>query len=308
MGVCGPLFTRLKPLLFNRSFFELHFSQLFVTKQRQPYTDVGPTTHYCIQQYQISFPKRTGPKLPKSTLPFPRGYHDHFRQMLKFIEEFTRAKPDCFEYAFNLSKVRGGRGTSLSSPMRADPGVTDVFVASGGGEFLPHEENALQRSRPSEQGTTFALLRPPVHEAPAEESSGKITIKAPKYKEPGGFSARPPVKPGTAANYSPEKPLHVIQDIYAINESGVTARNQDNRNKRNHDDDEQAMAIDANTRSIEATKVMERRQKLLANLHLRGHLKETMMDFCPIYAFWLFTFERYIAVLGEISTNKADSN
>ncbi|KAI8391000.1 uncharacterized protein BYT42DRAFT_178216 [Radiomyces spectabilis] len=32
----------------------------------------------------------------------------------------------------------------------ADPGVTDVFVASDGGEFLPNEENALQRSRPHE--------------------------------------------------------------------------------------------------------------------------------------------------------------
>lgn len=42
------------------------------------------------------------------------------------------------------------------------------------------------------------------------------------------------------------------------------------------------------------------------NLHLHGHLKECILDYGPIYAFWLFSFERLNGVLGSYHTNCHD--
>ena len=42
------------------------------------------------------------------------------------------------------------------------------------------------------------------------------------------------------------------------------------------------------------------------NIHLHGHLKECMEDFGPVYAFWLFSFERLNGVLGSYHTNCHD--
>ena len=42
-------------------------------------------------------------------------------------------------------------------------------------------------------------------------------------------------------------------------------------------------------------------------MHLHGHLKQTLLDFDPIYAFWLFSFERYNGLLGNIDSNKKGS-
>lgn len=39
------------------------------------------------------------------------------------------------------------------------------------------------------------------------------------------------------------------------------------------------------------------------NLHLHGHLKECIEDYGPVYSFWLFSFERFNAVLGSYHTN-----
>ena len=33
------------------------------------------------------------------------------------------------------------------------------------------------------------------------------------------------------------------------------------------------------------------------------HIKDVLMDFGPVYAFWPFTFERYNGILGSQSTN-----
>ena len=41
-------------------------------------------------------------------------------------------------------------------------------------------------------------------------------------------------------------------------------------------------------------------------MHLHGHLKECILDFGPIYAFWLFSFERLNGVLGSYHTNCHD--
>lgn len=40
------------------------------------------------------------------------------------------------------------------------------------------------------------------------------------------------------------------------------------------------------------------------NMHLHCHLRECVMDFGPIYSFWLFSFERYNGILGDFPTNK----
>lgn len=42
------------------------------------------------------------------------------------------------------------------------------------------------------------------------------------------------------------------------------------------------------------------------NIHLHGHLKECIVDFGPVYAFWLFSFERMNGVLGSYHTNCHD--
>ena len=42
------------------------------------------------------------------------------------------------------------------------------------------------------------------------------------------------------------------------------------------------------------------------NMHLHYHLKECISDFGPVYAFWLFSFERLNGVLGSYHTNCKD--
>ena len=39
------------------------------------------------------------------------------------------------------------------------------------------------------------------------------------------------------------------------------------------------------------------------NLHLHLHLKDSLLDYGPVYAFWLYSFERFNGVLGNYSTN-----
>lgn len=42
------------------------------------------------------------------------------------------------------------------------------------------------------------------------------------------------------------------------------------------------------------------------NMHLHGHLKECILDFGPVYSFWLFSFERLNGILGSYHTNSHD--
>ena len=42
------------------------------------------------------------------------------------------------------------------------------------------------------------------------------------------------------------------------------------------------------------------------NLHLHGHLKDCILDFGPVYSFWLFAFERLNGILGSYQTNCHD--
>ena len=39
------------------------------------------------------------------------------------------------------------------------------------------------------------------------------------------------------------------------------------------------------------------------NMHMHGHLKQVMEDFGPVYAFWLFAYERYNGILGSQPSN-----
>ena len=42
------------------------------------------------------------------------------------------------------------------------------------------------------------------------------------------------------------------------------------------------------------------------NMHVHCHLKECVEDFGPVYAFWLFSFERLNGILGSFHTNNHD--
>ena len=47
------------------------------------------------------------------------------------------------------------------------------------------------------------------------------------------------------------------------------------------------------------------KESITPNMHLDGHLKECMLlDYGPVYSFWLFSFERYNGLLGSPSTNR----
>ena len=42
------------------------------------------------------------------------------------------------------------------------------------------------------------------------------------------------------------------------------------------------------------------------NIHLHGHISDCIRDVGPVYAFWLFTFERLNGILGSYHTNCHD--
>jgi hypothetical protein len=44
-------------------------------------------------------------------------------------------------------------------------------------------------------------------------------------------------------------------------------------------------------------------QSCTPNMHLHLHLKECILDYGPLYAFWCFPFERYNGMLGNFPTN-----
>ena len=39
------------------------------------------------------------------------------------------------------------------------------------------------------------------------------------------------------------------------------------------------------------------------NMHMHEHLKQVVEDFGPVYAFWLFAYERYNGILGSQPSN-----
>lgn len=41
-----------------------------------------------------------------------------------------------------------------------------------------------------------------------------------------------------------------------------------------------------------------------ANMHMHCHLKDSIVDYGPVYSFWLFSFKRFNGILGSIPSNK----
>ena len=56
----------------------------------------------------------------------------------------------------------------------------------------------------------------------------------------------------------------------------------------------------------EAFHLLYGKQYYTINIHLHGHLKDCILDFSPVYSFWLFAFERLNGVLGSFHTNYHD--
>ncbi|KAK2555733.1 hypothetical protein P5673_022297 [Acropora cervicornis] len=46
------------------------------------------------------------------------------------------------------------------------------------------------------------------------------------------------------------------------------------------------------------------KDKVTPNMHLHTHLLDYVLDYGPVYAFWLFSFERYNGILGDYGTNQ----
>ena len=44
-------------------------------------------------------------------------------------------------------------------------------------------------------------------------------------------------------------------------------------------------------------------QRITPNMHMHTHLADCILDYGPVYSFWLFSFERYNGILGNYSTN-----
>ena len=45
-------------------------------------------------------------------------------------------------------------------------------------------------------------------------------------------------------------------------------------------------------------------ERVTHNMHLHGHLVSCVRQYGPLYSFWLFSFERYNGILGNISKNE----
>ena len=46
------------------------------------------------------------------------------------------------------------------------------------------------------------------------------------------------------------------------------------------------------------------KQRVTPNMHLHTHLAECILDYGPVYSFWLYSFERYNGILGSYHTNQ----
>ena len=46
------------------------------------------------------------------------------------------------------------------------------------------------------------------------------------------------------------------------------------------------------------------KHRVTPNMHLHSHLVNCVLDYGPVYSFWLFRFERYNGILGDHGTNQ----
>ena len=45
-------------------------------------------------------------------------------------------------------------------------------------------------------------------------------------------------------------------------------------------------------------------QYVTPNMHMHGHLISSLLNYGPVYSFWLFSYERYNGILGNFPTNR----
>jgi hypothetical protein len=45
------------------------------------------------------------------------------------------------------------------------------------------------------------------------------------------------------------------------------------------------------------------KERITPNMHMHSHLADCILDYGPVYSFWLFSFERYNGILGNYHTN-----
>ncbi len=60
---------------------------------------------------------------------------------------------------------------------------------------------------------------------------------------------------------------------------------------------------EANTLLLEFCTSLYSKEKCTINLHLHCHLADCVKDFGPVYAFWLFAYERFNGIMGSFHTN-----
>ena len=46
------------------------------------------------------------------------------------------------------------------------------------------------------------------------------------------------------------------------------------------------------------------KHRVTPNMHLHTHLVDCVLDYGPVYSFWLFSFQHYNGILGEYGTNQ----
>ena len=71
--------------------------------------------------------------------------------------------------------------------------------------------------------------------------------------------------------------------------------------------DEMDLAHDNLVKFCQGCERLYSREFITPNMHLHGHLRDTVADFGPVYAFWLFGFERYNGHLTNVKNNKKGS-
>ncbi|MEW8562130.1 MAG: hypothetical protein AB2541_08490 [Candidatus Thiodiazotropha sp.] len=49
------------------------------------------------------------------------------------------------------------------------------------------------------------------------------------------------------------------------------------------------------------------KKAITPNMHLHCHLFESVLNYGPVYTFWLFAFERYNGILGDFNTNQKEN-
>ncbi|XP_058880312.1 uncharacterized protein LOC131737148 [Acipenser ruthenus] len=67
------------------------------------------------------------------------------------------------------------------------------------------------------------------------------------------------------------------------------------------------MLVEADPELITFCKMFEEKygsDYVTPNMHLHGHIKECIIGYGPVYAFWLFSFERYNGILGNEPSNQ----